>query len=156
LNIFTYIFVSSCHFGNTELCIYISWQNFHVVIWNWSNTWSIFSRTVFYELPHLSSDGGLTYSFYMGCKGVYFSVNMKIISWKQGAEDNVCTWDVTNEKLWMLFKKGVRKLITSRLVACCYCSEMKEIEACWKCSLDGNSRNVYSIFLRNAAGKGYL
>jgi len=33
---------------------------------------------------------------------------------------------------------------------------MKEIEVCWKCSLDGNSRNVYSIFLNNAAGKGYL
>ena len=57
LNIFTYILVSSCHFGNTELWIYISWENFRVVVLNWSNTWSSSSRTVFSESPHLSSVG---------------------------------------------------------------------------------------------------
>lgn len=94
--------------------------------------------------------------FVWGLKVFIFQSTRKLILWKKGAEDNVCTWDAVNEKLWMLFKKGVWKLITSHLVSCCYCSEMKEIEVCWKCSLDGNKRNVYSIFLRNAAGKGYL
>lgn len=35
----------------------------------------------------------------MGYKGFYFSVNMKIISWKEGAEDNVCALDAASEKI---------------------------------------------------------